>query len=262
MRLSVLGLLMLTVLAMPAVARTEDPPIDDYASVLAQEKAASGPADYPALLAKYEALAAQGNRPAMLRLATLANALGDQDGMFRWLRRLAELGDAEGQYYLASTLRRLPDCGEGREWMRKSAEQGFETAVSGLAFYYEEGICGPKDNVQAAVWYDKAARMGIGVAQNNLGDLYRRGVGVRKDMVEAYAWFTLASRQPYAHDRAADWTPYDSGDFADSVRRKLSDSDLQKAEARMARLCRQDKVCSRIPENRRPSSPLPPSLSN
>lgn len=251
-----LAIMALTV-ALPAVARAQVPvdasaPKSPLDVLREREDAAETPEALQALIPEYEALAEAGDTGAMLRRAYVAKKLGNEEDLRKWLRRLADLGDPMGQYSLASALRRTSDCSESRELLRKSAEQGFEKSLTALAFFYDEGTCGPRDRAQAAVWYEKAARLGIGVAQNNLAWLYYKGKGVDKDLVTALAWFRIAA-QHYENtaDRAVVWSPVETRGFVRDIERKLSDSEKAKAYALAADLCGQDKVCSRISSQRR-----------
>jgi TPR repeat protein len=258
----------LAYVAGPVVAQTSEDASDVYAAIFAREVALYSQEGrqqtddaFRVIIPEYEALAATGDTRAMFRLANIAKRLDDDAMMFRWLRVLDELGHAEGQYYLASALRSTPDCSEARGLMEKSAAGGYDVATSSLGFFYDRGICGDADDAKAVIWYEKAALLGIGVAQHNLAFKYHDGKGVKKDRVRAVAWFHIASLHPYGSERrTAEWSPYDSEEMVRRIR--LSGKTRAEAWQMAYTLCTETQACSKIPENRRISSPLPPSLNN
>lgn len=252
MRLGGLALALGLLLAGPALAdEAAKPAPEAYQQVNDRERAAKSPDEYRAVVPAYEALANAGDLRAMFRLANLTLLLGDKEASVKWLRAMADRNDPKGQYYLAAALPATGDCTESRGLLEKSANGGFEVAISALAFYYEQGRCGRRDLEKAAVWYERAARLGVGVAQNNLGYAYLRGDGVPKDLVTAYAWFALASRQPRGSSRYQDWEPYDAREYVVSIARSLSPEAQERGWKLAQTLCGQDKVCARMPENKR-----------
>jgi TPR repeat protein len=227
------------------------PAPDAYQLVNDREHAAKSQDDTRALIPDYEALANAGDARAMFRLVNLVLLLGDKDASAQWLRRMAGLNGPKGQYYLAAALPGTGDCTESRGLLEKSANGGYDVAISALAFNYSEGRCGPRDVEKAAVWYEKAARLGIGVAQHNLGWAYLYGDGVERNLVTAYAWFELASRQPRGDPRVQDWNPFDATEAAQSTATRLSPADREKGWKLAQTLCTQDQVCGRMREDMR-----------
>jgi hypothetical protein len=85
------------------------------------------------------------------------------------------------------------------EWIRRSANQGYDRAQFALGQRYAQGDGVAKDEAEAAKWYTLAADQGDKGAQHYLAVLYEYGRGVQKDLVQAYKWYSLAavdSRDP------------------------------------------------------------------
>lgn len=239
-------------LAGPVMAEEAAKPAPDAYQLLEDRAHAVKTIDeFRPLLPEYEAFANAGDLRAMFRLANVTLLWGDKDTSVKWLRRMADLNDPKGQYYLAASLPGMGDCSESRGLLEKSANGGYETAVMALAFYYEQGRCGPKDLEKAVVWYEKGARLGYGVAQNNLAYMYLNGEGVKRDPVVAYAWFELASRQPRGSYRTQDWMPSDASEQAETAAKRMSPDRQEKGWKLAQTLCAQDKVCAYMPDYRR-----------
>lgn len=112
----------------------------------------------------------------------------------------AKSGDEEAQYWLAlinSEGRLIPKNQDAaREWMLKSAEQGYAPAQEGMAGIYlsAEGIH-PRDNTEAERWFRLAAAQGYAEAQFWLGTGYEQGWFGAKDYGEALGWLRKAAQQ-------------------------------------------------------------------
>jgi hypothetical protein len=123
----------------------------------------------------------------------------------------AERGDAEAQYYMGWAVNALDGSSfydgarppgpriDALEWIRRSANQGYDRAQFALGQRYAQGDGVAKDEAEAAKWYTLAADQGDKGAQHYLAVLYEYGRGVQKDLVQAYKWYSLAavdSRDP------------------------------------------------------------------
>ena len=110
-------------------------------------------------------------------------------------KRDAEMGDAEAQYYMGVIVPMLDGYSgydgirppgpriDGLEWIRRSAEQGYDRGQLTLGKRYADGDGIAKDEAEAAKWYTLAADQGHRTAQHYLAVLYEYGRGVQKDLV-------------------------------------------------------------------------------
>jgi TPR repeat protein len=75
---------------------------------------------------------------------------------------------------------------------------GDASAMSNLAFMYENGESVRQDEKTAAKWYTRAAELGSEVASLNLARLYESGRGVRQDAAVALRWYrsVIGSTKP------------------------------------------------------------------
>jgi len=168
-------------------------------------------------------LADEGDGRALLALYRLYEATGvgfrnDREAR-RALRRLArEFESPAGQFLLGKALLEERDIQGAREWINRSADQGYaeaeryrderdqllgrmirtqngspaQQAELGNDLYFgNHGV--PQDYEEAAVWYRKAAERDHVDAQATLAYQYLEGLGVEKDEHEAYAWYREAA---------------------------------------------------------------------
>jgi TPR repeat protein len=148
----------------------------------------------------------------------------------------AQVGDKEAQYWLALVYEEgtlVPkDAAVSREWMLKSAQQGYAPAQTGMGqtylpaergqrtareygeadrwlrlaamqddaeaqFWlgtgYEQGWFGVTDYTEAVKWLRKAAQQGLPNAQFCLGQMYEDGEGVPESDVIAARWYRKAA---------------------------------------------------------------------
>lgn len=68
-------------------------------------------------------------------------------------------------------------------------------AIFDLAYGFDTGIGGRKNETLAARWYLKAATLGYAPAQRNLAGMYGSGRGVPLSPTTARYWFTAAAKQ-------------------------------------------------------------------
>ncbi len=69
-----------------------------------------------------------------------------------------------------------------------------------IAEIYYNGLGVPKDTVMAAEWFRKAAQSGKTVGPGPalmLGTFFEHGIAGKRDLVEAYRWYNVAAGTPY-----------------------------------------------------------------
>lgn len=114
--------------------------------------------------------------------------------------RLAALGVPAAAYNLGvmHLKRELPQSSvdEGLRLFVKAAEQGFVTAMVGLAQLHERGdVTGKRDLAQAYRWFRRAAETGHADAQVETATAHYLGRGTTKDMAQAAHWYREAAKQ-------------------------------------------------------------------
>lgn len=82
-----------------------------------------------------------------------------------------------------------PDTGQAALWLRAAAESGSASAMSHLAWLYQEGIGVERDGERALHWYARAVRAGEIRHSLTLGWAYLRGELVAPDRDRAEMWF-------------------------------------------------------------------------
>lgn len=118
----------------------------------------------------------------------------------RAFERLAKLGVPAAAHNLAvmHIRRELPEGSmqEAVRLMTQAAEQGFVTAMVGLAELHEQGaIAGQRDLEAAHRWHLRAAQAGSQQAQVEAATGYYLGRGVARDYQAAAHWYRQAARQ-------------------------------------------------------------------
>lgn len=102
------------------------------------------------------------------------------------LLKRAQKDDRVAQYQLAVALIEgkgiTKDTAKGKEWLEKSARQGYVPAQSYLAEIYYFGF---NDYDQAFRWWEQASRGGDLEALYNIACMYADGIGVKKNIVTA-----------------------------------------------------------------------------
>lgn len=69
------------------------------------------------------------------------------------------------------------------------AEQGDDSAMFHLGYYYMDGQGVEQNYAKSMEWYLKAAEKGNADAMSNIGWLYEYGYGVEKDALKAIEWY-------------------------------------------------------------------------
>ena len=103
---------------------------------------------------------------------------------------------------------------------RKAANQGDCYAQGSLGVMYDRGHGVTQDLREAFKWYRKAANQGYANVQSLLGHMYAVGRGVMHDDIMAYVWFNVAAMNK----------DDDAIENRDHVSKRLSESDLKKAQ--------------------------------
>ena len=118
---------------------------------------------------------------------------------------------------------KLRKYGKVAENCRVRAEAGEAEAQYRMAFVHGRGVGVKLDHRAAAGWYARAAEQGHAKAQGRLGTYYFYGKGVTQDLVQAYTLLSLAAEREAGTFRPA----------RDEVKRKMSESQIAEAEARI-----------------------------
>ena len=111
----------------------------------------------------------------------------------------AEAGIADAQYALANIHAEAKgvafgDDNKARQWLKLSAQGGFDSAQVDYGIWLANGRGGEKDIVEARQWFIKAATQGNLVAQNRLARIYAFGAGVEADAILGSAWHIISRR--------------------------------------------------------------------
>lgn len=146
----------------------------------------------------------------------------------------AEAGNVFAEYrYGSYLLAEKQDPVGALVWFQKAAQAGDRWAQEKLAGYYYWGRGGlPKDYAVAASWMRKSAEQGNDSAQYSLATMYAEGVGVPKDKARQIEWLEKAAWQ---YNRAALNDLTRVGDPHGVVRQVAAkrDADLDEMSARV-----------------------------
>lgn len=135
---------------------------------------------------------------------------------FRTLLSQAESGDRDAQYRLGVLYeypedRSVPNNGAAaREWMLKSAEQGYAPAEAMLGEMY---LGADGDRGKAEMWLRRAAEQGDTQGQFMLGATYENGKFGRKDYQEAFKWLRKAADKGDPDAEVSLGEMYEEGEF-------------------------------------------------
>jgi len=154
--------------------------------------------DFRTLLPQAES----GDREAQYRLALLYQYPEDtsvpkNDPAAReWMLKSAEQGYAPAQAMLGEMyLSAAGDRGKAEMWLRRAAEQGNTEGQFMLGATYENGRFGRRDYQEAFKWLRKAAEKGDPDAEVSLGEMYQDGEFVSQNYVLAAKWYRKAAEQ-------------------------------------------------------------------
>jgi hypothetical protein len=158
------------------------------------------------------ALPAQKNPES--RLATVAHLAAITQGYFPTLLSQAESGDRGAQYWVGLVYgegRLFPEnYAVSREWMLKSAEQGYAPAqeMMGMSYMGANGDYGKAD-----MWLRRAAEQGNAEAQFWLGAFYEQGQIGASDYREAFRWLRKAAELGHQDAQFSLGQMYEDGEF-------------------------------------------------
>jgi TPR repeat protein len=117
-----------------------------------------------------------------------------------WMLKSAEQGYAPaqegmGRMYLRTMTKNgsVRDYGDADRWLRLAATQGYAEAQFWLGTGYEQGWFGGIDYGEALKWLRRAADQGHPNAQFCLGQMYEDGHGVAENNVVAAGWYRKAA---------------------------------------------------------------------
>jgi TPR repeat protein len=152
--------------------------------------------DFRALLSQAES----GDREAQYRLAMVYASpenklVPKNDAAFReWMLKSAEQGYVPAQGRMGMMfLGAGGDYGKAEIWLRRAAEQGNAEAQFWLGTYYEQGRFGATDYPEAFKYLRKAAEQGHPDAQVALGEMYEEGEFVSQNYALAAKWYRKAA---------------------------------------------------------------------
>lgn len=140
-----------------------------------------------------------GYPPCMTAHGLVLSEMGDKQQSRRFMTWAALLGDEYGQYALGHDLMlhgaSQQEQADGIGWIRRSAEQGYLSAIRflGWALTYGRGCTAQPE--EALRWIQEGVKRGDAESQVMLGCAYADGSGVPCDKSRAHALFHLASLQ-------------------------------------------------------------------
>lgn len=152
-----------------------------------------------------------------------------------YFEQAADKGLADAQYALAQLYAGLEGVAPekkalAREYMKKAAIAGFDTAQHDMGVWLIEGIGGDIDYDAGFRWLHVAALRGNVAAQNKLALLYVNAIGTRPDPVEAVKWYMLSRRAGLADDDLEDFYL----GVSDEIQKKGADAANRFAASRRA----------------------------
>lgn len=111
----------------------------------------------------------------------------------------AEAGIADAQYAMANIhaeAKGVPysDDEQARDWLRKSALGGLDSAQVEYGVWLANGRGGKADKTKARFWFIRAAMQGNILAQNRLARIYAFADPKNPDLVRAGAWHIISRR--------------------------------------------------------------------
>ena len=122
-----------------------------------------------------------------------------------WMLKSAEQGYLPAQAGMGEMLISgrnngvIPDYGDAERWLRMAAAQWDADAQLWLGVGYERGWFGVTDHREALKWLRKAAEQGQPTAQFSLGQMYEDGEGVPESDSLAASWYRKAAEHSPAY---------------------------------------------------------------
>lgn len=170
----------------------------------------------------------------------------------KWYNAAAKQAYPEALYALGS----MSENGDGMRQDYLQALRYYNLAVRyarlpkayfavGQMYFHGRGV--PQDYLKAIESYISAARGGYAPAQYVYGALLEQGWGVKQDMIGSYVWYGLAAREDPKILEAVSMN-FDARVALETVRRKLNNHDLRKAEDQLRAIIKDQKKAQNPPE--------------
>tara|TARA_R110000787_G_scaffold262422_2_gene367862 strand:+ start:12886 stop:13635 length:750 start_codon:yes stop_codon:yes gene_type:complete len=170
----------------------------------------------------------------------------------KWYNAAAEQAYPEAFYALGS----MSENGDGMRQDYLQALRYYNLAVRhaglpkayfavGQMYFHGRGV--PQDYLKAIESYISAARGGYAPAQYVYGALLEQGWGVKQDLISSYIWYGLAAREDPKILEAVSMN-FDARAALETVRRKLNNHDLRKAEEQLRAIIKDQKKSQNPPE--------------
>lgn len=154
----------------------------------------------------------------------------DKEKGSEYIKKAAENGNAQAQYLYSGIIlgagnEKEPSQQqllEAADWIKKSADGGFLTAVSTLANMYAEGKILQKDVKKSQHYFLKAAEMGDVQSQLTIAGIYHFSMGM--DRTIGYAWYKVAEQNGNVYAAEA------AGKLFEELSEESKNEALKKAE--------------------------------
>ena len=141
-------------------------------------------------LERAQKLARNGNPVAQFQLGADGPFHIDRD----WLARSAEQGFAAAQYVLGIVAKQSKKWTQAARWYKKAAEQKHAVAQMALSRLYYGGSGVPKNHEIVFRLAQQSAKSGLYDAQRSLGYCYYVGIGTPVDRERGVYWLKAAAR--------------------------------------------------------------------
>lgn len=142
-------------------------------------------------------MAQNGNPVAQFQLGADGPFHDDRD----WLARSAEQGFAAAQYVLGVVAKRRQKWAQAARWYKLAAEQKHAVAQMALSRLHYNGIGVPKNREMVFRLVQQSAKSGLYDAQRSLGFCYYVGIGTPADREQGVYWFKAAARNGDEHSK-------------------------------------------------------------
>lgn len=198
--------------------------------------------DYTEARKWYEMAERQGNKSASKTLGFIyffgEGITKDKDKAFSYFKYAADKGEACAQYMLHNFYlfdEKYRDYQIGRDYLEKSAEQGYVLAQKLLARCYIGSLGFDEDDKKFVYWMRKAAEQGDAEAQRILGEAYiklENEDALPMSYPDAIKWLCIAADQGDIQALILLAEVYSSGEGVDKDNHKAT-SYIQQAEIRL-----------------------------
>ena len=126
----------------------------------------------------------------------------NRDEALHLAREAAQLGDGYSRVYVGVALMD-EDIDEGRDWLLRAAEDGYQPAYEYLAQSFRGTVADEPDPEEARRWYEAAAEEGSIAASLAIAYMYRDGEFGEPDSKEAARRFSILAEEGSADAKAA-----------------------------------------------------------